>query len=111
MKLSDSDLWEYIKALEGETVYKIPRGKPNTIRQVDEKKVHIQGKNHVGFNGKKTGIFENYNTLIKDDYLIGKSGEYKMMKANLYGRYAIMAILHEALSDETEEIKSGIREV
>jgi hypothetical protein len=110
MKLSDSDLWEYINALEGKTVYTKTRGIPSKVLRVTRNWLVIEDKGSVSFKGK-AGIFENYNTLIKDDYLIGKSGEYKMMKANLYGRYAIMAILHEALSDETEEIKSGIREV
>jgi len=111
MKLSDNELWEHIKALEGKTVCTKTYKKPNRIIRVTENRVEIEGRtSSVSFKGK-AGIFENYHTLIKDGYLIGKSGEDRMMKANLYGWYVIMAILHEVLPDETQEIRGGIREV
>lgn len=114
MKLSKDELWARIKklALEGKTVYTIPKGKPNTISQVDKKNMFIQGKRTpVGFNGKKTGIFAWYDTLMEDGYLIGESGKHIMMKPNFPScrRRVVLAILREALKDETVVINGGIR--
>jgi hypothetical protein len=107
---SDRELWERVKALEGKTLYTITRGIPNKILRVTENRVEIQDKTIVYFNGVR-GIFENYDTLIEDGYLIGESGEDSTMKANLRGRSVIMAILHKVMPDEIEKIKGGIREV
>lgn len=107
MALSDSELWKHIKALEGKTVYTNTRKIPSKILRVTEYRVEIEGKTPVSFKGK-TGIFANYHIFIKDGYLIGESGEDRIMKGNLYGRYVIMAILLTALPDEIEEIKGGI---
>ena len=110
MKLSNNELWKHIKALVGKTVCTITKGIPNKILGVTDNKVKIEGKTPVGFK-RERGIFANYDTLIKDGYLIGKSGEDRIMKANIYSptRYVIMAILHGALPDETERIKGGIK--
>ena len=111
MQLSHNELWERVRRLEGKTVYTKTRQIPNKVLRVTKNWVVIEDKGSVSFTSK-AGIFEKYHTLIKDGYLIGKSGEDGMMKANFYdGRYVIMPILHEALPNETEQIKGGIRVV
>jgi len=110
MKLSHRSLWQLVKVREGKMIYTVVRRSPNKILEVTENKVEIEGKTPVYFKGKR-GIFANYHTLIKDGYLIGKSGEDRMMRANIYPptRYVIIAILQDVLPDETEEVKGGIR--
>ena len=98
-KLTNTELWEKVKGLEGEVVHTLVDSNPNKIVEVTANKVVIEGKTYVS----RTKIYEAYQELWENRSLGSEN------RSKSYGsdgppslRYIIPPIILNALQDQLE---------
>jgi hypothetical protein len=100
-KLTENELWQRVRQLQGKTVYTIEQNRPNVIEEVTAEKVIIKGRQSPI---RKIEAWDAYEELwVRGKLQIGKGGG----KRRRFIYYVTAAILRDAVPEQVEVIRRG----
>lgn len=111
--LTDLELWERVRSLQGRTIYTIQQRKPNTVYQVTTTEVRLlksTGEPRPS-TPLKRDIVNTYCYFVKH-VRVTKDDFDKIPESRRWGfvGYIVLAILRDAVPEQIEEFRRSKRE-
>ena len=111
--LTEHELWEKVKGLQGRTIYTIQRRIPNTVSQVTATEVRLlkdTGERRPS-TPRRSDIVNTYYYSVRYGRVTGKDFD-KIPESRYWGFVgrAILAILRDAIPEQIEEFHRGLSE-
>ena len=103
--LSDGELWDRVRALEGQIVHTLERQRPNTVSRVTDEAVEIEGRATKPTREDILRVYHHLHTRrqITGDDLYGDGSILGHPYARKTGRI-ILAILARAVPEEVHVV-------